>query len=147
MIDLSKLWKMRTIMPVITVDCFSGKVIMLGYMNKEAFAYTLKTHKVFYCDANGHNAKMKGEHSGDVQILKSIKADVNYKNLLITVEQVGNACHSDGGHSTYFIHNIFGGEDEDISKRDKFGRVEVDEDFDFSKDDYDDEYEKEYEDE
>lgn len=143
MIDLSKLWQIRNIMPVVTVDGTSGKVIMLGYMNKEAFAYTLRTRKVWYCDENGENAKMKGGHSGHVQRLISIKADVDYKNLLITVEQVGSAVHHGGGSDTYFIHTLYGHSDEDVAKRKKFGRVEIDENFDFSKDDYDDEYENE----
>lgn len=138
MIDLSKLWKMREIMPVVAVDSLSGKVLMLGYMNKEAFAFTLKTHKMFYCDSHGGNVRMKGEHTGHIQKLKTIKADVDYKSLLVTVDQVGNACHHDGGHSTYYIHNIFGNDDDDVAKRNKFGRVEIDENFDYSKEDYDD---------
>lgn len=142
MIDLSKLWQMRKIMPVITIDGMNGKVLMLGYMNKEAFAYTLKTRRVWYCDEHG-GIRMKGEQSGNVQKLISIKADYDYKTLLITVEQIGTVCPHDGGHSTYFIHNLYGHDDDDISKRRKFGRVEVDENFDYSKEDYDDEYEYE----
>ena len=45
MTDLYKLWENKTTMPVITVEYGSGKVLMLGYMNKEAFAYTLKTRR------------------------------------------------------------------------------------------------------
>lgn len=142
MIDLNKLWQMRNVMPVVTVESMSGKVLMHGYMNKEAFAYTLKTRKVWYCNSDGHNLRMKGEHSGNVQKLVSITADYDYKSLLVTVDQIGHVCPHDGGHSTYFIHNIFGNDDDDVAKRKKFGRVEIDENFDFSKEDYDDEYEK-----
>ena len=138
MIDLSKLWQMRTVMPAVTVDSLSGKVLMLGYMNKEAFAYTLKTRKVWYFNPEDGKVKMKGEHSGHIQKLVSIKADYDYKNLLITVEQIGHVCPHDGGHSTYFIHGLFGNDDDDIAKRKKFGRIEIDENFDFSKEDYDD---------
>ncbi|MCQ2484138.1 MAG: phosphoribosyl-AMP cyclohydrolase [Clostridia bacterium] len=138
MIDLSKLWQMRDIMSVVTVDSMSGKVLMLGYMNKEAFAYTLKTRKAWYCNSDGSGLRMKGEHSGNVQKLVSITADYDYRNLLVTVDQIGKACPYDGGHSTYFIHNIFGHDENDISKRKKFGRVEIDKNFDFSKEDYDD---------
>lgn len=141
MIDLSKLWNMRKIMPVVAVDSLSGKVLMLGYMNKEAFAYTLKTHRVWYCDINGENVRMKGGHSGNTQKLISIKADEDYRSLLVTVEQKGEVCQRDGGHSTCFIHTIYGREDIDFAKRKKFGRVEVDENFDYSKEDYDDFYE------
>lgn len=142
MIDLSKLWQLRDVMPVITVDSMSGKVLMLGYMNKEAFAYTLKTRKVWYYNKDSGKIRMKGDHSGHVQKLISIKADYNYENLLITVEQIGNVCPHDGGHSTYFINSIYGGDDEDVAKRKKFGRVEIDENFDYSKEDYDDEFEE-----
>ena len=48
MIDLYKLWEDRETMPVITVEYGTGKVLMLGYMNKEAFAYTLKTRRAYY---------------------------------------------------------------------------------------------------
>lgn len=143
MIDLSKLWNVRESMPVITVDGTSGKVLMFGYMNKEAFAYTLKTRKVWYYYPDTGTVKMKGKHSGDVQKLVSVKADYDYKALLITVNQVGNVCHHDGGHGTYFIHTLFGHEEDDVAKRKKFGRVEIDENFDFSKNDYDDEFEDE----
>lgn len=140
MVDLSKLWQKRDVMNVVTVDGLSGKVIMLGYMNKEAFAYTLKTGKVWYYKPDSKKIRMKGKHSGNVQKLISIKTDYDYKNLLITVEQVGTACPHDGGHSTYFIHNIYGTDDDDRVKRKKFGKVEIDENFDFSKEDYEDEY-------
>lgn len=141
MIDLNKLWHKRDVLPVVTVDSISGNVLMLGYMNKEAFAYTLKTGKVWYYHAETHEVRMKGKHSGNIQNLVSIKADYDYKSLLITVEQVGNVCRHDGGHSTYFIHGIYGCEDDDKSKHRKFGKVEIDENFDFSKEDYDDDYE------
>lgn len=142
MIDLNEMWKKNPVMPVVTVDAFSGKVLMLGYMNKDAFAYTLKTGKVWYSNKEGTGIRMKGKHGGNVQKLVSIKADYDCDSLLMTVEQTGHVCHHDGGHSTYFIHNIYGNNDES-SKHKKFGRVEVDEDFDYSKEDYDDFYEDE----
>lgn len=140
MIDLRRLWKKHEVMPVITVDGMSGKVISYGNMNKEAFAYTLKTRKVWYYHPDTGRVKMKGEHSGNYQKLMSIKTDHYLESLLVTVEQIGTACPHDGGHSTYFYHEIFD-TDEDLAKRNKFGRVEVDEDFDFSKEDYDDMFE------
>lgn len=141
--DLNELWQDKTVMPVVTVDGLSGKVLMLGYMNKTAFAYTLKTGKVWYSDKEGINIRMKGKHSGNVQNLISVKADYRYKSLLLTVEQVGKVCHHDGGHSTYFIHEIYGDFDSEVSKHKKFGNIEVDENFDYSKEDYNDYYEYE----
>lgn len=141
MIDLAKVWSKRKIMPVITVDSYSGHVLMLGYMNKEAFAYTLKTHRVWYYDIESGEVSMKGKHSGNTQRLISMKADYDCKSLLLTVEQKGDVCSHDGGHDTYFLHTIYGREEDDVAKRKKFGRVEIDEDFDYSKEDYSDEYE------
>lgn len=142
MVDLAKLWQKRDVMNVVTVDGLSGKVLMVGQMDKRAFAYTLKTGYVWYYRPNSKEVRMKGKHSGNVQKLISIKTDHDYKNLLVTVEQVGKVCIHDGGHSTYFYHNIYGSENEEKLKRKKFEKVEIDKNFDFSKEDYEDEYEK-----
>lgn len=138
MIDLTELWRQNSVMPVVVIDSLSGKVIMLSYMNKEAFAYTLKTHKAWYCSKDGMHMHKKGECSGHEHRLISLKADYNCKALMISVEQTAH--HS--GSNTRFIHTIFGA-GEDSFKRYKFGKVDIDENFDFSKEDYDDYYEDE----
>ena len=138
MVDLTEIWRKNSVMPVIVVDSLSGKVVMLRYMNKEAFAYTLKTHKAWYCDMDGTNLRKKGDHSGHEHKLISLKTDYSCKALLMTVEQTAHQ----SGSNTRFVHTIFGTE-EDTQKRYKFGKVDVDENFDFSKEDYDDFYEDE----
>ncbi len=143
MIDLTKLWQMREVLPVIAVDNTSGKVIKHGYMNKEAFAYTLKTHRIWYYDAQTGLAEMFGKETGEVQKLIVMKADSNYESLLVYVEQIGYVLHKDKGYKTCFIHELYGRTHGSISKRKKFGRVKVDENFDYSKEDYEDEYELE----
>ena len=80
MVDLTKLWKMRDILPVIVVDNMSGKVIKHGYMNKDAFAYTLKSHRVWYYNLETKDVEKFGEETGEVQRLISIKADNNYES-------------------------------------------------------------------
>ncbi|MBR3835580.1 MAG: hypothetical protein IKJ69_02175 [Clostridia bacterium] len=141
MIDLSKLWQMRDILPVIVVDNLTGKVINHGYMNKEAFAYTLKTHRVWYYDLEEKTVEMFGKESGEVQKLIQMKADSNYESLLIYVDQVGFVLHKDKGYKTCYIHEIYTRNHGGVSKRRKFGKVEVDENFDYSKEDYEDDYE------
>lgn len=143
MIDLSKLWKMRDILPVIVVDNMTGKVIKHGYMNKEAFAYTLKTHRIWYYDLEEKTVEMFGEKTGEVQKLIQMKADNNYESLLIYVDQIGFVLHKDKGYKTCYIHEIYARRHSSVSKHRKFGKVEVDENFDYSKEDYEDDYEYE----
>ncbi len=143
MIDLSRLWQMRDILPVITVDNLTGKVIKHGYMNKEAFAYTLKTHRVWYYDLESKTIEMFGKETGEVQKLLQMKADSSYESLLIYVDQIGFVLHKDKGYKTCYIHEIYSRKHSSVSKRRKFGKVEVDENFDFSKEDYEDDYEYE----
>lgn len=141
MVNLSKMWQEHKVMPVITVDTFSGKVIMYAYMNKEAFAYTLKTHRAWYYDPGDGSVKKKGECSGNVQKVRSIKTDYDNKALLMYVEQVGQVSHHEGCQETYFINDIYSHENSDVAKRRKFGKLEIDEDFDYSKEDYHEEFE------
>lgn len=143
MIDLNALWQAHRIMPVITVSCKSGRVLMHGYMNKEAFAYTLKTQKVWYYNFETEKAEMMGERTGNVQKLVKLKADYDCEALLVYVEQVGHVMKKDRGYSTTFVHEIFSRQTDDVSKHRKFGKIEVDKNYDYSKNDYDDEFEPE----
>lgn len=141
MTDLYKLWENRKTMPVITVDHGSGKVLMLGYMNKEAFAYTLKTHRAYYCDIESGVVYKFGEEKGNSQRLMSLDLNCGGDALLMSVQQKGHVCHHAGKHSTCFNNNIYKRIRGEYSKRKKFGRVEIDKNFDFSKEDYEDELE------
>lgn len=141
MTDLYKLWENRKTMPVITVDHGSGKVLMLGYMNKEAFAYTLKTRRAYYCDIESGVVYKFGEEKGNSQRLMSLDLNCGGDTLLMSVQQKGHVCHHAGKHSTCFNNNIYKRSRGEYSKRKKFGRVEIDKNFDFSKEDYEDELE------
>jgi phosphoribosyl-ATP pyrophosphohydrolase/phosphoribosyl-AMP cyclohydrolase len=68
-------------------------VLTLGYMNKEALEKTLKTRNVFYFSRTKGRIRMKGEISGNFQFLKDIRLDCDNDALLLTVEQIGPACH------------------------------------------------------
>lgn len=139
MIDLNELWQQNELMPVVAVDFKSSIVLMIGYMNKNSFAYTLKTRKMWYFDSEQGKEYMFGEKDGNVQRLISLSADSNKKSLLAYVEQVGHVCHDNGSHRTCFIHNIYHSETPSIAKHRKFGKVEVDKNFDYSTEDYEDE--------
>ena len=141
MIDLYKVWENKTVMPVVTVEHGSGRVLMLGYMNKEAFAYTLKTRRAYYYDTETEKVFKFGEEDGNSQRLMSLDIDCYSSALLMVVQQKGHVCHVNGKHNTCFYTNIYKRKKGDFSKRRKFGKVEIDKNFDFSKEDYSDEYE------
>jgi phosphoribosyl-ATP pyrophosphohydrolase/phosphoribosyl-AMP cyclohydrolase len=110
-------------------------------MNKEAFAYTLKSHRVWYYNLETKEVEKFGEETGEVQKLVSIKADNNYESLLIYVEQIGFVLRKEKGYKTCYIHEIYSRTRRGVSKHRKFGKVEVDDNFDYSKEDYEDNYE------
>jgi phosphoribosyl-ATP pyrophosphohydrolase/phosphoribosyl-AMP cyclohydrolase len=68
-------------------------VLTLGYMNKEALERTLKSRNVFYYSRTKNRIRMKGEISGNFQFLKDIRLDCDNDALILTVEQIGPACH------------------------------------------------------
>ncbi len=94
------------LVPVITQDYKTKEVLMLAYMNQEAFDKTLETGKVNYYSRSRKEQWLKGETSGHYQIVKSIKYDCDADALLIEVEQIGAACHT--GHHSCFYRNIDG---------------------------------------
>ncbi len=96
------------LVPVITQDYKTKEVLMLAYMNQEAFDKTLETGKVNYYSRSRKEQWLKGETSGNYQIVKSIKYDCDADALLIEVEQIGAACHT--GHHSCFYRNIDGEE-------------------------------------
>lgn len=96
------------LVPVITQDYKTKEVLMLAYMNQEAFNKTLETGKVNYYSRSRKEQWLKGETSGNYQIVKSIKYDCDADALLIEVEQIGAACHT--GHHSCFYRNIDGEE-------------------------------------
>jgi len=96
------------LVPVITQDYKTKEVLMLAYMNQEAFDKTLETGKVNYYSRSRKEQWLKGETSGHYQIVKSIKYDCDADALLIEVEQIGAACHT--GHHSCFYRNIEGKE-------------------------------------
>lgn len=90
------------LIPVIAQDDETGDVLMLAYMNEEAYNETLKNQKVCYYSRSRQKLWRKGEESGNVQVLKSIYYDCDADTLLVKVDQIGGAaCHT-GYRSCFF---------------------------------------------
>lgn len=90
------------LIPVIAQDVATGDVLMLAYMNAEAYAETLKTGRVCYYSRSRKKLWRKGEESGNVQELKEIYYDCDADTLLVKVNQIGGAACHEGYKSCFF---------------------------------------------
>lgn len=90
------------LIPVIAQDHVSGDVLMLAYMNREAFEETLKTGRVCYFSRSRNKLWRKGEESGNVQEVREIFFDCDADTLLIKVHQIGGAACHEGYRSCFF---------------------------------------------
>lgn len=84
----------------IVQDCESGDVLMFAWMNREALVKTLTEDRACYWSRSRNKLWIKGESSGNVQRVKSVRVDCDGDAILISVEQTGGACHT--GHRTCF---------------------------------------------
>jgi len=99
--------KLNGLIPAIIQDYESGKTLMLGFMNKEAWKKTVETGKVWFFSRTRNELWFKGETSGKYQTVKEILVDCDNDTLLIKVEQVGKAaCHE--GYESCFYRKIDG---------------------------------------
>ncbi len=87
--------------PVVVQDYKTDEVLMVAYMNEEAFLHTLQTGKMTYFSRSRQELWIKGETSGNYQYVKSLTADCDFDTILAKVSQVGAACHT-GSHSCFF---------------------------------------------
>ena len=96
------------LIPAITQDYATGEVLMLAYMNQEAFDATLATGNATYYSRSRQNLWVKGETSGNIQLVKEIRIDCDDDTLLLKVEQLGGAaCHT--GHRSCFYKKVENG--------------------------------------
>ena len=96
--DFSKI----ELVPVIAQEADTGDVLMLAYMNADAYAETLATRRVCYYSRSRRKPWRKGEESGNVQHLKQIYYDCDADTVLVKVEQVGGAACHEGYRSCFF---------------------------------------------
>lgn len=85
----------RGLVPAIVQDYLDGTVLMMAWMNRESLAKTLETGRTWFWSRSRSELWPKGETSGHVQNVKSMRYDCDSDALLITVEQIGEiACHT-----------------------------------------------------
>ncbi len=84
----------KGLIPVVVQDERTKDVVMVAYMNQEAFDLTLKTRKAHYYSRSRGKIWLKGETSGHFQQVKSIRLDCDNDTLLLVVDQKVAACHT-----------------------------------------------------
>jgi phosphoribosyl-AMP cyclohydrolase len=94
--------KLGGLVPVIAQDDTTGEVLMMAYMNREAFVETLRTGRVCYFSRSRNRLWRKGEESGNVQEVRGVYVDCDADTVLIKVHQVGGAACHEGYPSCFF---------------------------------------------
>jgi phosphoribosyl-AMP cyclohydrolase len=90
------------LMPAIVQQWDSKEVLMLGYMDAEALRRTLTEGRVTYWSRSRREYWRKGDTSGNVQWVRAAALDCDGDTLLVTVDQVGPACHT-GAHACFDV--------------------------------------------
>ena len=92
----------HSLLPVIAQDFESGDVLMLAYMNREAYDETLNTGRACYYSRSRQKLWRKGEESGNIQEVKELFFDCDADTLLVKVNQIGGAACHEGYRSCFF---------------------------------------------
>lgn len=93
------------LLPAIVQEFASGEVLMLAYMNQEAWEKTLEQKESHFYSRSRQKLWHKGESSGHVQKVKSVRLDCDQDTILLQVEQVGGAaCHK--GYQSCFYREV-----------------------------------------
>ena len=95
------------LVPAIAQDDATGQVLMLAWMNREAYEETLRTGKACYYSRSRGRLWRKGEESGHVQEVREVYVDCDADTVLLKVKQVGGAaCHE--GYKSCFFRKVEG---------------------------------------
>jgi len=89
------------LLPAVAQDAATGEVLMVAWMNAEAYQETVRTGRAVYFSRSRGKLWRKGEESGHVQTVRGIYVDCDADTILLKVEQVGTACH-EGYRSCFF---------------------------------------------
>ncbi len=104
------------LIPAIAQDWKTGEVLMLAYINKEAWEHALASGNATYWSRSRKKLWIKGESSGNVQKIKEILVDCDEDAVIFKVEQIGGAaCHT--GYRTCFFRKIAGDGVEIVAPR------------------------------
>ncbi|MBW1990947.1 MAG: phosphoribosyl-AMP cyclohydrolase [Deltaproteobacteria bacterium] len=99
--------KLGGLLPAVVQDAATGEVLMVAFMNREAWERTLETGEAHYFSRSRHTLWHKGGSSGHVQRVKEIYLDCDADTVLLKVEQVGGAaCHT--GYRSCFYRRYTG---------------------------------------
>ncbi|MGN0778285.1 MAG: bifunctional phosphoribosyl-AMP cyclohydrolase/phosphoribosyl-ATP diphosphatase HisIE [Aristaeellaceae bacterium] len=99
----------KGLVPAIAQDATTGQVLMLAYMNAESLQATLDSGYATYYSRSRQQLWRKGETSGHTQKIRAIRYDCDGDAILLTVDQVGPACHT--GETSCFFHEVMVDED------------------------------------
>ena len=99
------------LVPAVVVDHVSGEVLMIAFMNQEAYRLTRETGRTHFWSRSRNRLWKKGETSGHEQIVRKMAINCEDNALLISVVQIGAVCHT--GHPTCFFRDIE--EDESLT--------------------------------
>ncbi len=100
--------KLDGLLPAVVQDHVSGRVLMLGFMNEEAWRKTVETGFVTFYSRSRNKLWMKGESSGHRLVVKSIQTDCDEDSLVILVEALGpGVCHN--GYQSCFYRTLENG--------------------------------------
>ena len=95
-------WTEDGLVPVIAQEEGTGQILMFAWMNRESLAMTAEKGEAVYWSRSRNKLWHKGEESGHLQRVKSVRTDCDNDVVLITIEQVGGiACHT-GRHSCFY---------------------------------------------
>ena|SRR5665213_466743 len=95
------------LIPAIAQDADTGAVLMLAWMNREAYEETVRTRRAVYFSRSRNRLWRKGEESGNVQEVREIFIDCDADTVLLKVHQVGGAaCHE--GYPSCFFRRVEG---------------------------------------
>ena len=90
------------LVPAIAQDAETGEVLMLAWMNRDAYEETLRTGRACYFSRSRNKLWRKGEESGNVQEVRGIYIDCDADTVLLKVNQVGGAACHEGYKSCFF---------------------------------------------
>jgi phosphoribosyl-AMP cyclohydrolase len=105
------------VVPVVTIDHASGRVLTLAYMNREAFDDTVATGRACYFSRSRNRLWRKGEESGNYQVVREIRIDCDEDTIVLAVEARGDgaACHM--GYESCFYRRLDDGQWKIVEER------------------------------
>jgi phosphoribosyl-AMP cyclohydrolase len=103
------------LIPCITTDHVTNEVLMFAFMNAEALAHTIRTRKATYWSRSRNKLWVKGEESGNAQLVKELRVDCDQDVVLLAVENVGGAaCHN--GYKSCFYRKLIAAANPDSAE-------------------------------